>query len=87
MDDRRRFARTKILKPAKIVLGRPGALLDCRVCDISIGGVGISLQQNAAIPDEFELTFDSARTLRSCRVAWRSGNKIGAMFLAQSIAA
>lgn len=80
MPERRRFARTKMSKAAKIVFGGCETLIDCVVCDLSIGGAGIKVANAAEIPDEFELTFDAARTLRACRIAWRSESKIGVAF-------
>ena len=81
MPERRRFERTKMLKAAKIVLGGSNALIDCVVCDLSIGGAGIKATNATDIPDEFELTFDAARTLRQCRVAWRSEGRLGVAFV------
>jgi PilZ domain-containing protein len=81
MQERRRFERTKVLKAAKIIFRRCEPLTDCVVFNLSIGGAAIQLANAAEIPDEFELTFDAARTLRLCRIAWRSENRIGAMFV------
>jgi c-di-GMP-binding flagellar brake protein YcgR len=81
MPERRRFGRTNISKAAKIFCDRSSASIDCVVCDVSIGGVGIALANASDVSDDFELTFDAARTLRPCRVAWRSQDRLGAMFL------
>ena len=80
MPERRRFERTKISKPAKILCAGRDALVDCIVFDLSVGGAGLDIANAADITDEFELTFDGARTLRCCRIAWRSEGKIGAAF-------
>ena len=37
----------------------------------------------AVLPIVFELTFDSARTLRFCRIAWRTRTKVGVEFCAR----
>lgn len=81
MPERRRFERTKVIKAAKIVFGGCETLLDCVVCDLSIGGAGIKVANAANIPNELELTFDAGRTLRACRVAWRSDSRIGVAFV------
>jgi hypothetical protein len=81
MQERRRFERTKVLKKAKIIFAHCEPLIDCVVFDLSIGGAGIKIENAAEIPDEFELTFDAARTLRACRVAWRSESRIGVAFV------
>jgi hypothetical protein len=72
MWERRRFERTKISKAAKIIFAQCEPLIDCVVFDLSIGGASIEVANAAEISDDFELTFDAARTLRACRVAWRS---------------
>lgn len=81
MLERRRFERTKVSKAARISFSRHESLIDCVVFDLSIGGAGIEVMNAAAIPDQFELTFDGARTLRACRAAWRSESRIGAAFV------
>ena len=81
MQERRRFERTKVLKKAKIIFAHSEPLIDCVVFDLSTGGAGIQVENPAAIPDEVELTFDAARTLRACRVAWRSESRIGVAFV------
>jgi hypothetical protein len=80
MLERRRFKRTKLLKAAKILFSGSETLIDCVVCDLSIGGAGITMVHADEVPDAFELTFDAARTLRACRVAWRSASKMGVEF-------
>jgi hypothetical protein len=81
MLDRQKYQRTKVSKPAKIAFAGCEHLLDCRVFDLSIGGVGIEIASPDDVPELFELTFDGARTLRACRVAWRSEHKLGAVFV------
>jgi hypothetical protein len=78
MQERRRIRRTQTYKCAKISLG--GSLRDCVVRDISSLGARLALVSTAFIPDEISLTFDNARTLRACRVAWRSPTEIGVEF-------
>lgn len=80
MPERRRFKRTRTLMAAKIFFDGCETLINCVVCDLSIGGAGIRTANTADIPDEFDLTFDAARTLRACRVAWRSESRIGVAF-------
>jgi hypothetical protein len=80
MQERRRYHRTQVQKPAKIVFRTDYSLIDCLVRDVSIGGACLELNNTAAVPDEFDLTFDTARTLRACRVAWRSESRVGVAF-------
>jgi len=78
MLDRRKITRTRVSKCAGIVA--EGSLDACVVRDISALGACLALSRNAGIPDFFDLTFDAARTLRKCRVAWRSEFAIGVEF-------
>lgn len=78
MVERRRGRRTKVYKCAKISTN--GSLRDCVVRDISSCGARLALVSTAYIPDKICLTFDGARTLRACRVAWRSATEIGVEF-------
>ena len=80
MMQRRRYVRTKVLKAAKIFFGRCEAI-DCTVFDLSVGGAGIRAPNVTDIPHEFDLSFDSARTLRPCRIAWRSESAMGVAFI------
>lgn len=78
MQERRRVKRTLTHKCAKISLN--GSLCDCVVRDVSSLGARLALVSTAYITDDLSLTFDGARTLRACRVAWRSATEIGVEF-------
>ncbi len=78
MRERRRVRRTQVFKSAKITLH--GTYRDCIVRDISSLGARLAFVSTAYIPDQFSLTFDAARTLRACRVAWRSNTEVGVEF-------
>ena len=78
MHERRRARRVQVFKSAKIAINQ--SLRDCVVRDISSLGARLAFVSTAYIPDTFELTFDSAHTLRLCRVAWRTDTQIGVEF-------
>ncbi len=78
MRERRRVRRTQVFKSAKITLN--GSYPDCIVRDISSLGARLAFVSTAYVPERFSLTFDSARTLRACRVAWRTGTEISVEF-------
>jgi hypothetical protein len=80
MQKRRRLDRTNISRRAKIVLG-PAETRDCMVLNLNTAGACLEVSNPHAIPDEVDLTFDEARTLRACRIAWRLGRKVGVTFL------
>jgi hypothetical protein len=78
MQERRRIHRTRVFKAAK-VFGH-ACTADCDVQDISAQGARLVLVSTARIPETFDLSFDGARTLRSCRVVWRSAMEVGVQF-------
>ena len=78
MQERRHIHRTRVLKAAKL-FGH-ACTADCIVQDISVHGARLVLVSTAYIPGTFDLSFDGARTLRSCRVVWRSPMEIGVQF-------
>jgi hypothetical protein len=80
MPERRKFQRTIVQKTAKIVAARCEQLIGCTVLNLSIGGAAMIVANAVDVPNEFELTFDAARTLRPCQVAWRTENRIGVAF-------
>ena len=79
MIERRQFPRTKVYKPAKLILaGRP--TLSCIVRDLSNHGACLHLTSTADLPGEFELSFDTGHTRRKCRVAWQTITNVGVAF-------
>jgi hypothetical protein len=78
MQERRHIHRTRVLKAAK--LSGHACTADCIVQDISVHGARLVLASTASIPGTFDLSFDGARTLRPCRVVWRSPMEIGVQF-------
>jgi PilZ domain len=83
MQERRIAQRTRIIKAAGLFgLAHLG---DCVVHDISASGARLVMASTSSVPDTFDLSFDSARTLRSCRVAWRTATEIGLQFQQRSL--
>jgi PilZ domain len=78
MRERRRVPRVAVFKSAKVVFN--GSLRDCIVRDLSSLGARLAFVSTSYLPDKFALTFDSARTLRGCRVAWRTSTEVGVEF-------
>jgi PilZ domain len=78
MQERRRIHRTRMHKAAKL-FGH-ACTADCVVQDISAYGARLVLVSTASIPGTFDLSFDGARTLRSCGVVWRSPMEVGVQF-------
>jgi hypothetical protein len=79
MLERRRWPRTKVYKGARIVLaGR--CTINCIVRDLTNYGACIHVESTADLPAEFDLAFDTGRTLRHSRVAWRADRRLGVSF-------
>ena len=81
-EERRRFPRTKCFKGAKLVA--PGqAVVACVVRNVSAEGAKLQFPGFTALPDEFDLCFDSGRRVRQCRVMWRTESDAGVWFAQQ----
>jgi hypothetical protein len=80
MNERRTAARTRVLRNAAIILNDRGAVLHCTLLDLNKCGARISLGSTYRISEDFELTFDNARTRRKCRVMWRTDTQLGVSF-------
>jgi len=79
--ERRSNPRTSIFRVARIVFGaHKCTLINCVVLNLTAAGACARVEDDGAVPDEFELTFDGLRTLRPCRVAWRMDGKLGVEF-------
>ena len=84
MLERRSVARTRIRRNAEIVLSRrataPAATMPCTLRDVTSVGACLSVAPTDRVPDTFQLTLDRGRSLRSCRVRWRSADRLGVSF-------
>jgi hypothetical protein len=84
MEERRRVPRNPVRMAAKVLMG-PSQTYDCLVRDISTLGARLEFTTTESLPDRFELAFEKARTLRVCRVAWRTNTQVGVEFQGMSI--
>jgi hypothetical protein len=75
MLERRQVQRTLVRKPAKIVV--LSSLYDCTARNLTALGACLELHGPIQITGSFDLTFDSARTIRQCRVIWSRQDRIG----------
>ena len=80
MLERRRLARTRVFAPAMVIPNH--GTLNCIVRDITSFGARLEFEDAAVIPNEFDLSFDSARTLRTCQSVWRTAHEMGVEFCA-----
>ena len=79
MQERRKFIRSRVLKSAKLIVG-PASLIDCVVRNLNTAGVRVQIPSTADLPEGLTMTFDGGRTMRSCRIVWRTLNETGLEF-------
>ena len=82
MAERRKLVRSRVLKNAKFIVDA-SLVIDCFVRNLTVAGAQVELRRTAELPDRLTMTFDSGRTLRSCRIVWRDQNKAGLEFVRQ----
>ncbi len=80
MLEQRRIARTCIFAPAIVIPNRGSFVWDCLVRDITSLGARLEFPSAPVLPTDFDLTFDTARTLRACHLVWRIANEVGVTF-------
>jgi hypothetical protein len=79
MRERRKIARTRVLKGAKFLLGK-SSVRDCVVRDLTNAGAGVEVPNTIDLPEALDLTFNGSRTSRRCRLVWRKLSKTGVEF-------
>jgi len=79
---RRRSARRRHCRAAKIQLGDGVPACDCLVIDISNGGVRLNVE-GLDVPDEFVLLLSEDGIVQEStyKMIWRFGNEVGAKFV------
>src|SRR4051812_17561097 len=71
----RRHRRNLTLWTGKITCNDNADIL-CAILNISDGGACVPIPDARPIPDSFGLTIDRSQTSYSCKVAWRSANRV-----------
>jgi hypothetical protein len=79
MLERRRVPRMRVFKGAKFVVGT-SSIIDCTVRDLSNVGARAQLSNAIDLPGKVDMTFDGGRSLRPCRIVWRTFNETGVEF-------
>ena len=80
MQERRKRGRAQVIKNAKLVLGT-SSVVDCVVSNLTNTGARVEVPNTIALPDNLVLTFDGGRSMRSCRLVWRTLDETGIEFL------
>jgi hypothetical protein len=78
--ERRGVARSRVLKGAKLVLGK-SSMDDCVVRNVTNAGARIHIPSTIDLPEAFDLTFDGGYSFRRCRIIWRSATETGVQFI------
>jgi methyl-accepting chemotaxis protein len=80
MQERRRLARSRVIKSAKLVVGT-SSVVNCVVRNLTNTGARIEVPDTTVLPETLVLTFDGGRSMRSCRLVWRTINETGLEFV------
>jgi hypothetical protein len=78
--EQRERQRTLILKGGKLMFNQQDSLVDCTVRNLTNRGACLLVQTTIGVPREFDLSFDSFRTVRRCYVKWRTESRLGIAF-------
>ena len=68
------------LKTAKIKCEATNSVILCAILNINDAGACILVSDQTDIPETFDLTIDPIGSNYTCRVVWRSDNRIGVSF-------
>lgn len=82
--ERRTKAREHRLWGARIVFNNNSSSIDCTIRDLSAQGARLCVASSVGVPDWFDLRIDRNRKTYPSRVAWRSHDQIGVVFLDSS---
>jgi len=66
------------MKPG--VIGFEDSGIECLVCNVSETGAAIEIKGTIYVPELFNLTVDSERIDKNCRVVWRKYQRLGVTF-------
>jgi len=67
-------------KTAKILADQQSPLIECTVCNLTSDGARLDFPTTMPAARSFTLSFDNFRSRRSCRVVWRTIDKLGVSF-------
>jgi hypothetical protein len=80
VQERRNSTRSRVLKGAKIILGA-SSVIDCVVRNVTNSGARVQIANTVELPEDLGLTFDGGRSIRDCRVVWRTVTETGVKFV------
>jgi diguanylate cyclase (GGDEF)-like protein len=72
---------TRTLLSGKIVWNFGQSTVDCTVRNLSDTGARLQVESTRDLPDLFELTIGGRREQKTCKITWRSDDRIGVAFM------
>jgi hypothetical protein len=79
MDEHRQRPRHRTLKAGKITFGFD-ASIDCTIRNLSDTRANLEIANQLGVPDIFTLVIPVEDSKRTCRIKWRSKQRIGVHF-------
>jgi hypothetical protein len=80
MAEKRKVARHRTYKAARIAFSGGRSVISCLVRNLSVKGACLLVDNPIGIPDSFDLVFDSGEPSRMSHVIWRKEKQIGVEF-------
>jgi hypothetical protein len=80
MVERREITRTRVRRDVLIFKPDSARAIDGTVRNLTAKGAGLSVAATPVGTPTFEMSFDSGRTLRACRLIWQRDDEIGVVF-------
>jgi hypothetical protein len=80
MVERRELTRTGVRRDVLIFKPDSASAIDGTVRNLTAKGAGLSVPAPPVATPTFEMSFDSGRTMRACRVIWQREDEIGVVF-------
>jgi hypothetical protein len=81
INERRTKRRQRTFKAAKIIFNQQRSVLDCTARDITETGACLVVGSSVGLPEVFELRIPIDNVKHSCRVMWRSPDRVGVKFI------
>jgi PilZ domain-containing protein len=78
--ERRRKARARTLKSARILFNQHHSVIDCTVRNLSAAGACLNVASALGIPERFDVIFDADQSIRPCRMVWHKEKQLGVEF-------
>jgi hypothetical protein len=78
--EKRREARVRVLKAARILFNGHYSAISCTVRNLSQGGACLSVASTIGIPEKFDVIFDADKAVRPCRMVWHQETRLGVAF-------